>query len=301
MSELNANEFYVDEEPSPLQELVVEDEPPISHIIIVEEEPKQMPEVGEYVPGSNTLLVSEDEEEKEEQEAKDKDWEHDQDHSKFLPHFDGKIKNIPRHSGQTVLGCERAIAFLKSLLTELSKALRGDLEGKIDEQAAEDRYKDTQNMIERLEHQIKKLKGNHKGAELDLRLVSEGHCATCNSVAPMWHDTIDEKVVCLRCDAGQKEQLEKSAATPKINVYVSAFERAVVGTLLNSSVSAGRNIEDVYDKLKNKYNFTPREELAIQQLIADYGYPMFKDRGRLNENSDPSDGNGVDFSTNYYA
>src|SRR5574337_1110915 len=125
MSEFNTNELYVDEEPSQLHDMVVEEDAlPVSHVIVVDEEPKQLPEIGEYVPGSDTLLVSEEDGEGQEQEAKDKetDWENDHDHSKFLPHFDMKIKNIPRHSGQTVLGCERAIAFLKSLLTELSKA-----------------------------------------------------------------------------------------------------------------------------------------------------------------------------------
>ena len=307
MPELNNNEFYVDEDdihlPQESEIIVSEDEMPQPSVIIVEEDSSR-PEIGEYVPGSNTLLVSEDdEEEKPEQEAKDTDWENDQDHNKFLSYFDAKVKNIPRHSGQTVLGCERAIAFLKSLLTELSKALRGDLDAKIDEQSAEDRYKDTEVMIERLEQQISKLKGAGKVAETDVRLISEGHCAACNSNAPMWHNVVSEEVVCLRCESANEpsDKLEKLATTAKMNVYVSAFERAVVGIIINSTVSAGKNIEESYKHLKNKYSFTPREELAIQQLIADYGYPVFKDRGRINEKSDPSDGTGLDFSTNYYA
>lgn len=303
MPELNvANEFYVDEDdlqmPENLELMVSEDEIPAPQVIVVEEDHKQGPEIGEYVPGSNTLMVSEEEEEV--QEAKDTDWEQDQDHSKFLDYFDTKVKNIPRHSGQTVLGCERAIAFLKSVLNELSKALRSDLEAKIDEQAAEDRYRDSQGMIERLEQQVKKLKGAGKTAEMDVRLISEGHCGTCNSTAPMWHDSTEEKVVCLHCEASDGK-LQKVATTPRINVYVSPFERAVVGIMVNSVVSAGKNIEETYDMLKNKYNFTPREELAIQQLVADYGYPVYKDRARLNESSDPAAGTGVDWATNYHA
>jgi len=301
MPELNANDdFFVEEDEVAGHEpetMVSEDEVPLPQVIVVEE---GTPEIAEYIPGSNKQV--EPEVEQEEQAAKDTDWEHDQDHSKFLGHFDTKVKHIPRHSGNTVLGCERAIAFLKSLLNELSKALRSDLDGKIEEQAAEDRYRETQSMVSRLEQQIKKLKGSGKTAEMDVRLVSEGHCDKCQSTAPMWHDTASERVVCLHCEAANESAgLEKTANTPRINVYVSPFERAVVGIMVNSAVSAGKNIEETYDMLKNKYNFTPREELAIQQLVADYGYPVFKDRARLNESSDPSSGSGVDWQTNYYA
>ena len=293
-------EFYVDEgEIKPPEDLMVfEEETEPQDTVEVFEEPK--PEITEYVPGSNTPFVEVTEDEVE-QKAEDveTDWEHDQDHSKFLKYFDSKVKNIPRHSGNTVLGCERAISFLKAVLNELSKALRSDLDGKIDEQAAEDRHKDAQNMIDRLEQQVSKLKGVGKVAELEVRLVSEGHCDVCNSEVPMWHDVVNEEVVCLKCNA--EKGLEKTATVPKINVYVSAFERAVVGTIINSTVSAGRNIEETYVHLKNKYNFTPREELAIQQLVEDYGFPIFKDRGRLNENSDPASNEGKDWAAQYYA
>jgi len=237
-----------------------------------------------------------------EEEQKAKDWTTDGDHAQFVQYVMDKKKSIPRHTGETVPGCERAKAFLKSLDSEISKAMRSDLKGVIDEQQIDGMRKEIDDMIERLDKQIKKLRGTKK-ASLDVKLFAEGHCNKCDTESPMWQDIANDKLVCMHCEAEtlNPETLEKSASTPILNVYMSPFERAIVGTMINSKVSAGKNIEETYDRLKNKYNFTPREELAIQQLVSDYGYPIYKDRGLLNEPSDPAAGDGVDWMTNYHA
>lgn len=251
------------------------------------------------VPGSDALFRERDDEPEEEEP---KTWKEHGEHSKFIDHVKDQMKNIPRHSGETVSGCERAKAFLKSLDSEISKAMRSDLKGVIDESEIDKLRSSVDDMMDRLEKQIKKLKASGKTADMNVRLVSEATCQKCASVAPVWHDTENNKLVCLHCEAETKrEGLEKTATTPVLNVYMTPFERAVVGIMVNSKVSAGRNIEETYDKLKNKYNFTPREELAIQQLVADYGYPVYKDRGLLNEPHDPASGDGIDFMTNYYS
>lgn len=254
----------------------------------------------QYIPGTDSVEYVEDE--PEEQQAKD--WANDGDHGQFVSYVKDKLTKIPKHSGETIPGCERAKAFLKSIDNEISKAMRTDLSGTIDEQEIDMLRKKIQDMIDRLDKQIKKLSGSNKRASLDIRLVSEGHCDTCNSTSPMWHDVKNNSMVCMSCNAsnnGTEDSIEKTAGTAVINVYVSAFERAIVGTIINAGVSSGHNIEETYTKLKDKYDFTPREELAIQQLVSDYGYPVFKDRGLLNEPSDPSSPDGVDWITNYYA
>ena len=276
------------------EEMFVDEDEVHNPEIIVVEEPK------EIVPGSSCVFY---EEEEDAVIDEPKTWENDGDHSRFIDYAKDKITKIPKHSGETIPGCERAKAFLKNLDSEISKAMRSDLDGIIDEQEVDGLRKKIKDMMERLDKQIKKLQGSKKAA-LDVRLVSEGHCDKCNSSAPMWHDAVNDRSVCMSCEGEivrQNDGLEKTAGTPVINVYVSSFERAIVGTMINSKVSAGRNIEETYDRLKNKYNFTPREELSIQQLVADYGYPVFKDRGLLNEPSDPASGDGVDWLTNYQA
>jgi hypothetical protein len=269
-----ADDFILDD----LAQFTVDEaEADTPEILMVEEEGDLggSPSLG--IPGSDAIFVEEEEEE----EAPAKDWANDGAHSELVSYLKDKLTKIPRHSGETVPGCERAKAFLKSLDSEISKAMRTDLEGVVDEREIDSLRKEIEDMVDRLDKQVKKLKGT-KRASLDVRLVSEGHCDKCEVSAPMWHDTANDKLVCMSCDGETVKEtgdLEKTAGTPVINVYVSAFERAIVGTM----------------------NFTPREELAIQQLVADYGYPVYKDRGLLNEPSDPMAGDGVDWQTNYQA
>lgn len=300
-------EIVHEDDLEPKMEMVVSEDEALTHedphVLVVEE--AGLPEIGEYVPGSNTMIVEEDEA-KDHEEKKETDWENDADHAKFMDYFDKKVKNIPRHSGQTVLGCERAISFLKALLNELSKALRGDLDAKIDEQAAEDRYNDTQNMIDRLEHQVKKLKGTGKTAgTIDVNIISEGHCETCNSNVPVWHDVVNEEVVCLNCDASilSGDELVKTANTPKLNMFVTPFQRAIVGTIVNSVVSQGKNLNETYGVLKAKYKFTPREELEFFQILSDYGFGGISptDRALLGEEQDPQSSTNPELASNYYA
>jgi len=52
-------------------------------------------------------------------------------------------------------------------------------------------------------------------------------------------------------------------------------------------VSGGRNIEELYAAAKDKYKIDDREELAIFQILADMGYPTFKDRLRFGDDQDP--------------
>lgn len=101
-------------------------------------------------------------------------------------------------------------------------------------------------------------------------------------------------------------ELIKEATTPTFNglqVQISAFERAIVGAMINGAVSGGRNIEELYKSAKEKYKFSEREELAILQILADFGYPTFKDRLMVGEkNGDPTrTENFGEWQSQYYA
>lgn len=278
----------------PAEEMVVEEDPEDNmslNEIIVEDDTSD-----NLIPGSPVQYV-EDAPEKEE-EKKDTNWADDGDHGKFIEHIQARITKIPPHSGNTIPGCERALSYLKSIESEISKAMRSDLDGKVDEQKIDDIRKDIANMCSRLDNRINQLR--KKASVVQAQVYFDGTCAKCGSTAPVWHDAIEDKDVCVNCEE-ESGDLSKKASTPVIKVFMTPFERAVVGIMINATVSGGKNIEEVYGKLKNKYNFTPREELAIQQLVADHGYPVYKDRGLLNEDSDPASGNGVDWQTNYHA
>lgn len=292
--EMDTNQQYV-------EDVVVSDDETTDHTVTesFEECSDIANKVDDVIPGSEKVVDNSDDGVVEEKVT---NWEDDGDHSKFIEYILKKKNSVPKHSGDTVWGCERAKAYLKNLLNEISKAIRTDLDGKIDEASIENVSKQLQNDIDRLDDQIMKLKGKSKKAHLKVNLIEKGMCDKCGCNVPMWNDIENNRMVCVSCDNTlDATGFEKKASTPVINVFVTPFERAIVGILINSAVSAGHNIEEVYEKLKNKYNFEPREELAITQLVADYGYPIFKDRGLLNENSDPSSGNGMDWMSNYYA
>lgn len=303
----DAEDFVMDDLVSDL--LVSEEEMNLEEPLVVSEDAADDAAMGpvadlvvnevDVVPGSDMPFLPE-----QKVEDKPKDWANDGDHGQFVQYLKDKIQKVPRHTGKTVPGCERALSYLKSLDNEISKAMRSDLDGKIDEAEIDGLRKKISDDCERLEKHIEKLRGTLKKGDVEVRMVSTGQCEQCEAVTPLWHDTANDRMVCLHCNADTasgSDEIKKEAGTPILNVYLTAFERAIVGTIINSAVSAGNNIEETYHLLKNKYNFTPREELAIQQLIADYGYPIYKDRGRLNEESDPAAGDGVDWVTNYHA
>jgi hypothetical protein len=251
---------------------------------VVEEEPKTLP--------GSTMTV----EDETEQAAKDTDWENDGDYSKFRPYFERRFHDVPKHSGNTIPGCERACSYCKDLQRELSSTMRKDLKGELDEAWADDMYKKLNDNVDRLGKQIDKLRAGQKAsdrvfASAEVRLIAEGKCDKCPGDVPTWHDVENDRVVCLKCNAiVGSEGLEKIANTPKVNLMVSAFENAIVGSLINGACSGGKNIEDLYHKLETKYKFTDREKLAIPALLASYGYPMILDRVKIEDNNDENDG-----------
>ena len=295
-----ADDFYVDEEMYLDDELYVDEADLNDEVMLIEEPEDDYAMYAKMLPGSD--YVWEDEEP--EQEVKDTDWANDKDPSKFVQYLRDKLNKVPKHTGKTIPGCERALSFMKALDNEISQAMRADYDGAIDESEIDTFRQNIMDGVDKLERQIKKLRGK-KTADANVRLVSNGDCKKCASTTPMWHNIAEDKMVCLSCEAEEAreaaEQITKEAGLPVINVFVTPFERAIVGTIINSKVSAGKHIEETYMLLKNKYNFTPREELGIQQLIADYGYPFYKDRGRLNEEADPAANEGVDWPAQYHA
>lgn len=274
------------------EDISVEEEPDIT---VFDDE-----EISETVPGSMEAFVQYSEDDEVEEEPEDPNIQ-PKDLSKYLDWLSYKLTKIPQHSGKTIPGCERAVAYIKDLDNGASKAMRGDYDGKIDELKLDELRKDMQKMVDRLENHIERLRKN--ASTQKVRIVSEGFCKECESTAPMWEDPITKESSCMNCDCKNDtgESLQKIAGLPVLNVYMTPFERAVVGTIINGTVSGGKNIEEMYERLKNKYNFTPREELAFQQLISDYGYPVYKDRALLNEPADPASGNNAEWQTNYNA
>lgn len=235
---------------------------------------------------------------KDEPEQKIKDWENDHDPSRFVEYLKLALTKLPQHSGNTIPGCERVLSRLKDLKNQASKAMRSDYDGVIDEMELDKILKDIDNMIFRLENHIERLQKN--AGQSRVRFISQDECEKCGSIAPMWHDAATGQDVCMSCE-GEKvnEGLEKTAGTAVLNVYMTPWERAVIATCINATVSGGKNINEVFDHMNKKYKFSDREKLAFVQLLSDHGYPMgLTDRGRVGEDEvAPED--FIEFNTNY--
>jgi hypothetical protein len=229
-------------------------------------------ELGKRIPGVDVLVVDHDDDEEEEEET---DWENDRDPKHFMAYISSSYPSkIPKHDGTSTLGCERAILFLKNLDREISEAIRADAEDSLD-----------LGELEKI-----RIKLNN-----DMTALSD-HANNLKRKRKTKASSVQDGIV-------KGAGIEKVASTATLQVVVTPFERAIAGIITNAVVSAGKPFEKVFEFLKEKYDLSDREELAIFQLLKDMGHPIFKDRGTLGKSKDSKDpkSQGVEFIKNYFA
>jgi hypothetical protein len=262
---------------------------------------------------------------------KDFDWDKNKDFSLFLQHINNKLNKIPAHSGQTTLGCHRAVQFFKKLDKEISDGFGEDFDCAIDEKQAEDLRKQIKKMIKGLEERGKKIHEayDNDGAYASVEPVAlvknaddevvNDSCATdvvvsdpasaktmtCEACNVDMLKTSENEFCCVACEkrvnGDKQEAMVKEAGTPKFSIVITPFEQAVASAIINGSVSNGKNPEAIYAHMVKKYKLSAREELSIQQILLDMGYSFIKDRGLLGETDQNPLGNGVELATNYSA
>ena len=245
----------------------------------VEEAHGPRAKMSEILPGSDKYI----EKEEDEDQYKEKTYEDDGNLEKFHEYLAKKYEGIPRHDGESVAGCERAVVYLDKLDREISKNIREDDEHVLDIDVMSEYQQKILKDIIILKDHIKKLKRKFK-------------------------DNANEEKKSAMVDS---EFVKEAAGTVKLYVCITPFTRAVCGILINSVVSAGKPFDKVYEYLVGKYSITPREELEILQVLTDMGQPVFKDRGSFAIPEDAKDKDrlevleeelsGVDFITNYFA
>jgi hypothetical protein len=249
-------------------------------------------ETRETIPGSEAFVDDLDHEMSEpEAPPKKRDWQKDRSAEGFMDYAKDSYPNkIPKHDGKSMVGAERAIKWLTNFGTEISEAVRKDDSGILDDSVLEEMRVSVMKDILLLKEHVKKLdkafKGKLKkkaGLDGDLMKYAEEIELAYN------HEITGE--------------IKKIAAHPKIQLVVSPFERAISGIIINSVISGGKPLEEVYDFLKEKYKLTDREELAIMQVIIDSGFPIFKDRGTFSSKNSKDSGkmHGIEFIKNYFS
>ena len=245
------------------------------------------------VPGSSRLVDEIDEEMRPEPapEKRPQTWADDRAVESFMQYIkESYPAKIPRHDGKNILGAERAIRWLTDLAKEISEAVRRDETGVLDDSILEETRVSIMKDILLLKEHILKLNKKFKG-ELKKK-------AGLDDDLMKFAEEIE-----IAYNHGINGELKKVAFTPKINLFVSPFERAVSGIIINSVISGGKPLDEVYDFLKEKYKLTDREELAIMQVVMDSGFPIFKDRGTFSEKKtkNSTSTHGIEFIKNYFA
>lgn len=189
----------------------------------------------------------------------------------FLNWLKEKVEQVPRHTGKDVSGLERAIAYLKFLAGEISKATRQDIKGQLDCNAVEDARDKIHEGIDRLE-------------------------ARLQQVSAYKYNKGKKK----KADSEEQALVKNATKTAGFVVNVPLFISHVARVCINSMVSGGHDIENTFQKMAQKYEMTKREQVETMRLLSDMGYHVRRDFGLdLDENLDQTSSDNFDFGANY--
>jgi hypothetical protein len=187
-----------------------------------------------------------------------------------------RFESVPSHSGYSEAGIERAQAYLEKLYSEISKAMRTDIDGELDSDSIVKMHEMIEEGIEKLQDRLgkikdsKKSKRKKKSEEESSQLVKEA----------------------------QKIFGIQNGVVITVPLFISALAR----TLVNGMVSSGKDIEHSYAELVKKYKLSDREKIELIQLLQDMGLPMIKDRAILPEEGfSPESTDNFDYAANYKA
>lgn len=200
------------------------------------------------------------------------DWE-SHGASGFISWIKSRLEDIPKHSGKDVAGIDRAMAYLEKLDSEISKAMRLDLDGELDANKIEEVRAEIEDGINRLDGRIEKLKKSKKIKKKSSDLTPE--------------------IV---------KEAQKAPGIKGIMVTVPLFISHLGRVIMNGMISGGHDAEDMFAKLSKKYKLTDREKAELIQYLEDSNMPIRRDRGYdPDEDVDPRSSDNFDWAANYKA
>lgn len=278
------------------------------------------------IPGSMVAIpvdsVETDDDDNDEDEDKNRvrDWPNDGHHPHFITYVRDRLVNIPQHTGTTTVGCERAIAFLRKLDKEISRAIQSDEDNVIDDVEAEklrDLIYDNISQLDRAHKTLSKTKYKKRadlviGKKVFARINDGMDIQYFVSVA----DNEGSQMFQVELDEPTDEQvsnfikIEAAATTGGLtkqagqDFYITAdpFLQAITRMIFEAHFTYGKNIDDVYDFFAKKYKFNDREHLSVQELLRIKGLDVNKDYARIgDQDRTPFDGKGINESTVYPA
>lgn len=210
-------------------------------------------------------------------------WMHTKKVEQFVQFLDEQMSGIPtiQHAQGNLSKMENAAARWKKLNNYCSEAMRGDFHGVLDVDDIDKKRQQIEYNMDALQDAIDSLHQMKQTRRQQRRQHRR------------------------RADEDLDGTMTKEATAPHFTGFqmmVTPFQRAIAGALINGKVSGGRNLEELWAEAKSKYKMDAREELEILQILADMGYPEFKDRLRLGEDEDPTRKDGFgEWQSQYYA
>lgn len=208
------------------------------------------------------------------------DWRVSKKPRHFLVFLINEINRLPKPS--SILGnrsmMEKALGQYKKLDSYISQALHSDYDDEIDVEKVdkvrallEEARDQVEDALEGLAQMIKQKKKTRRR----------------------------------RADETHEDEIVREAGVPHFSGFqmlITPFQRAIAGALINGKISGGRDLEELWKNAKEKYKMNDREELEILQILADMGYPEFRDRLRLGDDNDPTrTENFGEWQSQYYA
>lgn len=258
---------------APSSENIEVSEPVDVHIVV-----EDLPGAPEGTKDPEPVLEVHEEEKPDENDAKKSkkpekwDWAAKGSHG-FITWVKERIDDVPKHSGYDTAGLERAVSYLEKLDSEISKAMRMDLDGELDANKIEEVRSQIDNGISRLHDRLDKIKKSKKtkrkksAEDLNSELVKEA---------------------------------QKITGVQGIFVTVPLLISRIARVCINGMVSAGKDIEDLYHSQVKRYKLSEREQAEVRQLLEDMGYALKQDRGQFPEDQfDPASEDNLDFNPNY--
>jgi hypothetical protein len=204
------------------------------------------------------------------------DWESRGAHG-FIAWVKERCDDVPKHSGMDTAGLERACSYLEKLDNEISRAMRMDLDGALDANQIEKVRSMIDDGIARLQDRLDKVKKHKKNSRKKKTTTAEYQG--------------DEVLI---------KEAQKITGVQGTFVTVDLLTSMIARVCVNGMVSAGHDIEDLFERQAKYYGLDKRERAQVIQLLDDMGYAMRRDRGFMPEDDlNVQDSDNFDWAANY--
>jgi hypothetical protein len=215
---------------------------------------------------------------------------------------------------------------MEKLDSEISKAMRMDLDSELDANKVEKIRSELDNGLSRLRERLDKVKDSKKSSKKRKKTAQELQ-PEINKVLDRYSDEdlqswvadttlpgeewTAEKVIVQLANNGEEPGFEglgltkhaqKITGVQGVYVTVPLLISRIARVCINGTVSAGHDIEDLYKRQVDKYKLDDREQAEVRQLLWDMGYPMREDRGFFpDDDLEVYDTDNMDWAANYRA